>query len=311
MGILNSKTRIVDVVMTPLGRASLSQGGLKVAYASFTDGQAYYDPGSVSGSYDTAADRIYLESPPSLPQDTLAIVTDDSGRLIPADAFGTSLGSDGTVYVSGSGAVTGYQTGNAFSSAVSNITNMFQTSFAYNTIIGSRSPLDNESTFEVSPTTASFYIPPTTSSLSVTSINTADSIFFDRKFANLPQFRFLPPVVQNAGKTQNLGNFRNAKQFNSYPYETLKTEVFGTDAKPAKQRADIQFVKTSDSNDIVLQMYEITNNGLTKLDAVDYGEVVDSSDKNHPRKRIVFFGKVFIDDTETPTYINLFTVVLD
>lgn len=311
MGILNSKTRIMDIVMTPIGRASLAKNGLKVAYASFTDGQAYYDPSSISGSYDSASNRIYLEAPSSMPQDTLAIVTDDSGNLIPANAFGTSLGSDGTVYIEGSLAVDAYQTGSAFSSAVSNITRMFQTSFSYNSIIGARQPLDVTDSFEISLTTASFFLPPATSSLSVTSINTADSIFFDRKFANLPQFRFLPPVVKNEGRTQNLGQFSNAKQFNSYPYSLLKSETLGTDSNPKKQRADISFTRTSDSNDIVLQMYEINNGGIVKLDAVDYGEIVDSDDKNHSRKRIIFFGKVFVDDTETPTYINLFTVVLD
>jgi len=318
MGILDSKTRIVDVVMTPNGRSSLAQGGLNVAYASFTDGQSYYDPSSISGSYDTAASRIYLEAPASLPQDTLSLVTDDTGKLIPSIAFGSSgdsggveVGSDGSVYVVGTGKVTGYQTGSSFSSAVTGITNMFQSAYSQNCIIGARSPLDDVSIFSINPTTASFSIPPVVSSLQIASINTADSLFFDRKFANLPQFKFLPPVVENAGKEQNLGEFSNLKQFDSYPYSLIKSEVIGTDSKPVKQRVDIEFEQTSNSNDIVLQLYEITNAGITKLDAVDYGEAIDTDDSAHPRKRIVFFGKVFIDDTETPTYINLFTVVLD
>lgn len=318
MGILDSKTRIVDVVMTPNGRAALAQGGLSVAYASFTDGQSYYDPSSVSGSYDTAVSRIYLEAPSSLPQDTLSLITDDTGKLIPAIAFGSSgnsggveVGSDGSVYIVGSGKVTGYQTGSSFSSAVTGITNMFQSAYSQNCIIGSAAPLDDVSIFSINPSTASFTVPPIVSSLQVASINTADSIFFDRKFANLPQFKFLPPVIENNGKEENLGQFSNLKQFNSYPYSLIKSEIIGTDKKPVKQRADIEFEQTSNSNDIVLQLYEITNAGITKLDAVDYGEVIDTDDSDHARKRIVFFGKVFIDDTETPTYINLFTVVLD
>lgn len=58
-------------------------------------------------------------------------------------------------------------------------------------------------------------------------------------------------------------------------------------------------------------MYEVTNNGVTKLDAVDYGEFVDYTDREHPQKRVLFFGKVFLDNTETATYVNIFTVVLD
>jgi len=110
MGILDPKKRVVDVVMTPLGREALSRSGLNVAYASFTDGQAYYDESSISGSYDQATDRIYLEAPGSLPQDTLALVTDDTGDLIPSFVFGSDsdtgsdarsgfrIGTDGTIY---------------------------------------------------------------------------------------------------------------------------------------------------------------------------------------------------------------------
>ena len=252
MGILDSKTRIVDVVMTPNGRAALAQGGLNVAYASFTDGQSYYDPSSVSGSYDTAVSRIYLEAPSSLPQDTLSLITDDTGKLIPAIAFGSSgdsggveVGADGSVYVVGSGKVTGYQTGSSFSSAVAGLTNMSQSAYSQNCIIGARSPLDDVSIFSINPSTASFTIPPIVSSLQVASINTADSIFFDRKFANLPQFKFLPPVIENNGKEENLGQFSNLKQFNSYPYSLIKSEVIGTVKKQVKQRIGMSSQETS------------------------------------------------------------------
>lgn len=312
MGILNSRNRIMDVIMTPNGRSALAAGGLGIAYASFTDGQAFYDSSSVSGSYDTATDRIYLEAPFSLPQDTLAIVTDDSGKLIPVSAFGTNVGSDGTLYLSGSRPVSGSEVGTGFSSAVESVANMFQTSFNYNTIIGTKDPLDQDPDFLISPTEATFYLKnEMQEDLSVTDVNAADSLFFDRRFSNLPQFKFLPPVTSVNGNVRPLARFNNIREFNSFSYSNIKQELAGSSNESAKQKKDIIFQDTTVSNDIVMQMYEVNESGVTKLDAVDYGEVVDTSDPTRPQKRVIFFGKVFLDQTLTATYVNLFTVVLD
>jgi len=314
MGILDPKKRVMDIAITPFGRASLAKGGLNIAYATFTDGQAYYDPSSITGSYDTATDRIYLESPASLPHDLFCLSTDDTGKLLPEDVFGTSITSDGSLYersIAGSAPVVGLQSGSAFSSAVNSIVSLFQQSFDYSTIIGSRDPLDENQDFIVAPNTASFDVPLEAYTNDFESINNVDSLFFDKRFANLPQFKYLPPFTAKNGVKNNLGKFINIKRFNNYTLKDLKRDVFGTNAVPVKQRFDVDFKETTNANDITLQMYEITTNGVTKLDAVDFGEVIDRSDKNRPQKRIIFFGKVFLDDTLTATYVNLFTVVLD
>lgn len=326
MGILDSKKRVVDIAITPLGRAALAQGGLNVAYASFTDGQAYYDASSITGSYDTATDRIYLECPSSLPQDTLALVTDDSGDLIPSFAFGSpeaegvaassgvTIGPDGTIYsaYSGNRPVYGTDANADFSTAVTDVVSMFQRSFEKNMIVGTRDPIDESTRFIINPNEGTFQAPPNLEDFPVASINRADSVFFDKRFSNLPQFKFLPPVVgsEKAG-SKPLAAFKNIKKYNSYTYEDIKTEVIGTDKSPVKQRLDIKIEDTSPENDLVLQLYEVNTKGVVKLDAVDYGNIVDSTDVARPLKRIIFFGKVFLDDTETVTFINLFTMVID
>jgi hypothetical protein len=311
MGILDSKKRIMDAVLTPLGREYLARGGLKVSYATITDGQAYYDPSSVTGSYDTANDRIYFESPYSLPHDTLALVTDDTGDLVPASAFGYDISTEGTIY-SGGSPVIGLTSGSSFSSAITSVTDMFKTSLGYNMIVASADPLDDTPDFVINPNQGSFYLENSMAErLSVTSINTADSLFFDRRFSGKDQFKYLPPVVSSGKNKIQLGKFKNIKRSNDFTYENLKQEVFGTNSKSVKQRLDIKIQDTSLENDMVVQLFEVTPTGVTKLDAVDFGEVFDSTDRERPQKRIVFFGKVFLDDTETATYANLFTVVFD
>jgi hypothetical protein len=289
---------------------------MTVAYASFTDGQTYYDPSSISGSYDDATRRVFLETPRSLEQDTLAIVTDDSGDLIPASAFGTqvdSLGRVTTNSVTGRIPVTRLLNTASFSSAVNSVTNMFSDAFAYNMIIGSQDPLEEDDAFIVSQNTASFEITSNLVPFQNTSVTleTADSLFFDKRFANFAQFKFLPPITSKGNVTSSLGIYTNLKDFNQYTYDDLKSEVFGTEENPVKQRFEAEVVESSLTNDMVIQLFEINNDSIVKLDAVDYGMVSDPADSLHPNKRIIFFGKVFIDKFETPTYINLFTMVVD
>ena len=324
MGLLNQRTRIVDVALTPIGRAALASGGMTVAYASFTDAQTYYDPSSISGSSDDAVSRVFLEAQPSMPYDLHALVTDDSGKLIPATAFfgnGLTLSSNGDIFdaatstdIIGNRAITRFSNSGSFASAVSSVTSIFNDALNYNVLLASQDPLADDDQFQLSITTASFQITnsrPFNSASKSISVDDADGLFFDKRFANMAQFKFLPPVVTLNGVTASLGDYRNIKEFNSYTYQDLKDEVLGTDANPVKQRVDIDIVKSSVANDIVVQMFEINNNGVIKLDAVDYGEIADSKDQQHPLKRVVFFGKVFVDSTDTPTFINLFTMVID
>ena len=324
MGLLNQKTRIVDVALTSVGRAALVNGGLNVAYASFTDAQTYYDPSSISGSSDDATSRVFFEAQPSMPYDVLTLTTDDSGKLLPATAFsgsGLTLSSNGDIFnaatsisLDNNRAITRFTNSASFSSAVESVTSILNDALNYNMLLASQDPLDEDEQFLLSITTASFQITNSTlfdNNSKAIDVDDAPGLFFDKRFANMAQFKFLPPIVSKSGVTSSLGDYKNIKSFNEYTYQDLKDEVFGTDANPVSQRVDIDIVKTSNTNDIAVQMFEINNDGVIKLDAADYGEVVDTKDQDHPLKRIVFFGKVFTDSTDTPTFINLFTMVID
>jgi len=187
---------------------------------------------------------------------------------------------------------------------------MFQKSFEKNVIVGTRDLSDDDADFIISPQEATFSF-LSTEDLPVSSINAADSLFFDKRFSNQPQFKFLPPIVRDSIGDSLLAEFTNIKTYDQYTYEDIKNEVIGTEKTPAKQRADIAIEETPVQNDLVMQMYEINTGGIVKLDAVDFGNILDTEDSARPLKRIVFFGKVYLDDSETTTYVNVFTVVLD
>ena len=75
-GILNNKTRIMDVIVTREGRRQIADGNLRAKFASLTDTQAFYESDIISGSTDPT-DRIYFEASSS-PIDRIIFEKDES-----------------------------------------------------------------------------------------------------------------------------------------------------------------------------------------------------------------------------------------
>ena len=84
---------------------------------------------------------------------------------------------------------------------------------------------------------------------------------------------------------------------------------------PDVQREHIYFTNTSNENNVMMQMYEVNSHGgeLIKLDTIDHGpwDVQDSMTDSRTPKRTFFIGKVLLDDAGIPSFVNIFTMVLD
>lgn len=316
-GILDSKTRIMDIVLTGEGRQLLSQGIFDISYASFTDRDTFYDSTSISGSYDDAVDRIFFETPSSFGHDNLVIRTDDSGKLVPFDYLNTSISSDGTVIIDDIPLDTATSSGrDTLYEAVSELTGRFVKNFNRHGIIATKT-LTSDTEFKTSKNSLSFSITsekPFFIERPTTTVEGADPLFLDKRLAHFPHFKFLPPVVEiSAGKKRNLGMFSDIKKFKDYTVDDLKQDVFGkSDRNPKKEYDELIITSTSDTNDIVLQFFELGQNSkpITKLETVDYGTYTTDNPK-HPTRRVIFVGKLFYDKLGAATFINLFTAVID
>ena len=60
-----------------------------------------------------------------------------------------------------------------------------------------------------------------------------------------------------------------------------------------------------------MQMFETGDGKFLKLDVIDFGEFNVPEDEARPNKHVFFVGKVFIDTYGMPTFINIFTIVMD
>jgi hypothetical protein len=311
MGILDSKTRIMDVLVTSQGRRQIAMEGLQIKYASFTDLHTFYQGDTVSGSTDST-NRVYFEAF-SRPQDFITFETDDSGQLFPFAYNDTILNGSSISKISTSdstfGESTFANTGEIFASSADTLIETILESFNDQRTIATRDPFLEDFQFSLSTGSALFRFDNDTfenGTKPVVSINSVESVIFDKRLSHIPNFKFLPPVAIDDGGTTKfeIGKYSNLNQVEELSYEDLEKSLKG------KQSVNVDFVKTSVDNNLLMQMFETAAGQFTKLDAIDFGAFV-TEDPARPGKHVFFLGKVFIDEQGMPTFVNMFTIILD
>lgn len=331
-GILDVKSRIMDVVLTQEGRRQLAAGKFVPEFISFTDGNTFYQQDAVSGSTDPSG-RIFFEAS-SRHQDQIVLEQDDSGRLVPYDGGGTKVSTNGRIYSAsykevqspaGSFNEVKYEaTNGVFSEIFNTVSTAILDSLTQQELIGTAYPYEPYNDFALSTGSIEFSynnVKPFRGPQPVTTVSAADPLFVDKRLSHLPSFRFLPPVFKDeSGNIENFGTYASLKTTDTdeFTYSELLQELIGSDpSTPTKEKITVDFSLTSIQSNVFMQMFEGGNNTpsgipkLTKLDCVDFGEFKDENDKDKPFKRVFFVGKVYIDEYESPTFINLFTIVAE
>ena len=148
MGILDSKSRILDTIITEEGRRQLTNGEFNIEFAAFSDKFTYYEADVVSGSTD-ASKRIYLEAI-SVPQDRITFEADDSGKLLRFDAGGTLTVSKGKIISGSSSTSKDVVSNTAFASLSNDIISSSVDNFDKLRIIGSKDLIFDTENFNLS-----------------------------------------------------------------------------------------------------------------------------------------------------------------
>lgn len=302
-GILDSKSRIMDVVITDQGRRQLASGQMRIEYATFTDLGSFYS-GDEDGVIEDPASRIYFEAASDLPADVVTFETDDSGLLLPyrADNFGAG-GSN--LILSGSVVGTGsnLEPANAISKAILESWNNLQ-------VIGTDDPLDDNQEFQLSRKNIKFsireFFPFSSNDVKKAVIDDIESLNHDFRLSGLPNFKYLPPVNSRGNLVgQPIGDFQNDN-------ETLDTDRQAFESRLAGlEYVDVEFVKTSIENNFVMQAFELSDDAsIVKMDVIDYGDRPSTNDPSR-NVRTLFVGKILKDGFGNPTFINMFTLEID
>ena len=306
-GILDPKSRIMDVVLTQQGRRQIASGKMRIEYATFTDLGASYDA-TIDYSIEDPSGKLYLEALTDVSADMITFETDDSGYLLPFTGDLAAISAGGNLIPgSGSSDLTGSITATS-EFLLQSITQ----SLGWNQIIGTNDPLSETTGFQVSQPSITFNVRDgfpfdhSRGDVEYATLNTIESLQNDMRLSNLPNFKYLPPV--------NGAGVLAGKTLASYPnyHETSDTDRIAMQSRLSQlESAEIAFLETSSENNFIMQAFEVSGlSSITKLDAIDYGY---RSSLENPQKlvRTIFLGKVYTDTASDPTFVNMFTLELE
>lgn len=317
MGILDPKTRVLDTIITTEGRRQAATGKMKVEYVSFSDAWAIYALDTlVSGGPDFTS-RLAFEAG-NLPQDSITFETDDSGNLL-ANFVDGDTGyrvRAGKVFPTLTGSTrfeAPFISGSQFASLAITLLSSSLNNFQNLSLLQSPDPLDvNFNEFIIDKKDLSFKISDTkpipNSEIQEIDIDKVESIFFDKRLSHVPNFQYLPPINKPREGSNNsivIGAYKNLNQAPYTTYEQLATELSASINLGFSR--DIEFLETSRPNNIFAQFFEQYQDGLKKLDVIDFG--IFPPDNTGRARHVFFVGKVFMDNENTPTFVNMFTLV--
>ena len=319
-GILDSKQRVMDVIITDEGREQAASGELSIRYATFTDRHTFYatdTPLDRDAVANDASGRIFFECT-SRHQDQIVVETLDNGTTKAFAAGDFDLTNQN--FVSGlspegapSDSLVVYS-GSNFTENADTILDDITQNFHEQQILGTIDPFSDTTNFTLSNSSLKFQI-TNNSPIDLTrpdairemSLENIESLFQDRRLSHLPNFLYLPP--DNLPKTgerygRKLGNYVN---WNQKPHESLQDLLKDLENK---EWQEIEFTETSRENNLVIQPFEFSDVGVKKLVIIDHGEYPDD-DPFSPGKRVFFVGKLYKDKYGSSTYVNIFTVIMD
>lgn len=295
-GILNNKTRIMDTIITVEGKRQLGRGNFRPEFASFTDGQSFYEEDVISGSTD-ARDRFLFEAV-SLPSDKIFLEYDDSGRLLGSPDVKISIdsGLEGAglfLKDSNSTTFTRLTDPTSFATIAQTLVTGSIENIKRNQMLGSQIPTEfNDKSFDLSSNKVDFiidnYQPFGRSPLNfIKDIEELQPFLYSEKLSHIPNFKFLPPIDTNGQKISLYEDLNDAEIINfndlisrigelpntsnSTNQENIDLSIFGSidesfvnaarnnqnNAIAGKPRETIYFKNTSMTNNIFADIHEI------------------------------------------------------
>jgi len=334
-GILDSKTRVLDTLITLEGRKQLMNGGMNIRYVSFTDGSVVYKEDLFnSGSSDDATQRVQFEAS-NLPHDRITFGSNETGRINASVESGLNVViRDGKIIESFSSDLVGDVSDQIHSSSINN--------FKKNILISNIDPVFDDTDFGISPPVPDGGIVHNLSgNTSITRSdkleNTLVDIYRDPKFSNKRRYKFLPPISKTTDPSVDKSSYASFSSRVIAQYapwgliggeegQLTIDEIFNSHLKHVRSdlSRSFKFDPTSNLNNIMIQGFDnIVNDGIIssteKIVFVDYGihktprdnECVRALGITSDEVHVVFAGKFYKkppEDNPSFSFVHLFTL---
>lgn len=304
-GILDQKTRIMDVVLTDEGKAALAQGRFSIKYYGLTDAGCLYNTTHATSSIEKG--HVFQLEASASPHDLITLVADDSGFLSSKNI------NSGTIIVGGKLSSTddpsNHLTGSSFASMVDGLLETSVVSFNSNNFIMTNDTLFEESDFDLNPKTITLDYSKLDSNETV-SLDILESVFEDQLLSDSLNFLYLPPINLPTDSTLDvtnpeviadnlLGNYARLNHPQIYDNTNLQAEI--ESAEKEGRVKTISFNPNTRYGNSIFQIFEDSGDSIKKLDVIQW-----EKDPN-----VFFVGKVFVDSYERTTFVKLFILILE
>lgn len=294
-GVLDSKNRVMDVILTDIGRDQMNRGEFEVSFVSFSDkGAEYIDDGT--GVAADITDRLYFETYSS-PSDEIVPEISNEGDFTLTKKISPSLTVNNGVLFEKTD--TGYAQVDAFAN-IGSFTNILPGRFKSLQIIRSYNEIDD---FEISKTDVSLKSSKKVSTQLPEGIDLIKPILVDQRFTGTINTLYLPPTTINSGKVTPL------RAFNRFGPENSEDNVLSEirDKSWASSRIEIGSIDNFDEYNILGQAFVKQDQTVRKYLIVDAGEYL--SDKNEIMMQVYHLGFIYKDETGTSKFSRAFSLV--
>ena len=292
-GVLDNKKRVLDVILTELGRDQMNRGEFEVSFVTFSDkGSQYIDDGT--GVASSILDNMYFETYSS-PSDEIIPEIDNEGDFILTKKISPTLTvNNGILYELSE---TGYQPVDAFKN-IKSFTDITTGRWSGLQILRTESSLAD---FDTDRNGFTLEIP---NKRSPSNVDNLKPILVDPRFAGNVNTMYLPPVSETNGI---LGPMR---AYNRFGPENTVDNILEKDIKAkswARNRIQLGTNDTFDSYNIVAQTYMKRDQSIRKYLVVDGGEYLD--DQGIPSIQIYHLGFIYKDENGTSKFSRGFSIV--
>ena len=291
-GILDSRSRIVDFILTGEGKKDLAAGKFNISFATFTDSGTYYISGS-SGVRTPMPSSFTFEAHASA-GDVITLEKDFKGILIPP----TVTEGATTTFISSGSADERFQS-------------FDKTVLRTGEILDAMSLVRSDLTFENFDSS----IVQNRENLAVSRrdyaygsenvpLSDVPYVFLDSRFKNFNSFKYLPPVVERASGEADVFSFFGIPQLFSYT-------TFDPQKVSSVPSFDFFLEDGSAVMSVAAQIFEYDESAeasseWNKLDIVYHGSTTLGDGSN---AHVFFAGKRIIRD-QSFSFVNLFTLLV-
>ena len=296
-GVLDNKKRILDVVLTEIGREQMNRGEFNVSFVSFSDKGVVYDHDKESNVISDISDRLYFEAYSS-PSDEIIPEINNTGDFILTKKVSPTLTvNNGELFEQ---TANGYQKVDAFAN-MSSFTNILTGRYGGLQILRSEKNIENFSVSQEGSIDMSL-------AKKITGIDVDISygkpILVDPRFSGSVNTMFLPPTSTSA-----TGDKVALRAYNRFGPEHTKENTMNEikDKSRGKLSIELGTKDTYSQYNLIGQAFMKKDQSIKKYLVVDAGEFVNSSGKVDTH--VYHLGFIFKDDLGTSKFSRAFSLV--